>query len=852
MPADRHLALLIPLLLLTNANAADPLPPPDPPGAFARDRSFDMVRLDLNAELDPVAHSITGIASWTVARLGPGPLRLDAVAFGAVSVTVDDASVVALRGIRELTIPVPESAPGTKHTVVVHYEASPQLGLHWRGPPSAGGGPDSPDRYLEVYSQGEGEDNRYWFPCYDHPDDRFAYAGTFTIAGAPSGWTIVTNSGQDLTSYLVMVAAAPYRIVEGPENAVRLRAIVPPGTPDAWIRPILDPLPDMLAWFAERTGVPYAWGHYDQTVVQRFIYGGMENTSSAILTDRVLAPPSVQTTRTWVPSVIAHELAHQWFGDLLTARTAREMWLNEGFASFFAADWEVHAMRVREGEAAGDALAAAKIHAWRMGSLDDGGLAGRWFLGGGGATHAGAALGEASHNVYAKGAMVLTMLRRYLGEEAFWAGIRDYTRGHQHQSVETIDLQRAMEARSGKDLAWFFQQWTELPGVPKVSTSWAWTADAAGGGHVSVELHQGDASAPLEPNSALPIDISVDGGPSTRAWLRGSSLTVNLPAASPPGFVAIDPDGGLLVEWDQKQAPEAWAAQVARGSPYARVMAIRALADQPALANDPLVTLLADPNAPVSVRTAAAAGLGTRRTCAPLTKALRDPDERVRSAAASAIGQCPDRALVGVVLAALNMEPNSDIRSGLLRSAAAIDPTAVTTLARRTLTRPDALDPERATAADVLGIVGLPSDVPALLRTPVGRDVRLAGLRAAVKILRRQELGPSREALRVTLARSAERLLSDLDLRGIQGAIDLLRDVGDARSAAMLEALVRSTTVPDVARQARDAIPAITARVETVSPATPNEVDARLKAMEDRVKALEEGASPGAGQTTPP
>ncbi len=827
------------VLLITTSQAADPpapvLPTPDPPGAFAKDRNFNMVRLELDAELDPVAHTIAGGATWTVQRLGPGPLRLDAVAFHDVAVTVDGAPATVIQGRNELTIPIPESADdyksGVTRKVHVRYQASPQLGLHWRGPAKSSGGADSPDTYAEVYSQGEGEDNRYWFPSYDHPDDRFEYSGRFTIAGAPKGWTVVTNSGDDLPSYLVMVAAGPYLGVEGAPNRVALRAVVPPGTPDAWIRPVLDPLPDMLDWFAQRTGVPYAWGSYTQTFVQRFIYSGMENTASTIMAQRLLSPPSVQATRSWVPSVVAHELAHQWYGDLLTARTAREMWLNEGFATFFAADWEVHDRRVKEGDAAADALAAAQIDGWRRGSLDIGSLAGRWALGGGGATHAGAALGAANHNVYSKGAMVLTMLRVYLGEETFWAGIRDYTFQHAHSSVDTIDLQRALETRSGKDLGWFFEQWVELPSVPKITTSWNWTSE--GGGRVAVELHVTNA------NYTLPIDISVDGAAPTRAWLRGDSSTVTLPAEKPPAFVAIDPAGGLLVDWDQQQSQAGWAAELTSGSPYSRLIALHALADMPAGDHDPLPDVLGAVSQPEPLREAAALALGTRRTCAPLLPLLHDTDERLRSAAAGAMGRCADHTLAAPLLSALGTENNSDIRSTLLRSAAAIDPSAALPVARRELTRADALDPERTAAAEVFGISGTVADVPALLKTPAARDVRLAGLRSAVKILQRQELGPRREALRVTLARSAEGLLSDLDLRGIQGGIGVLKDVGDPQSAALLEALARSTTLPDLAKSAHDAVTAISARVDTVAPATPNETDARLKAIEDRVRALE-------------
>lgn len=803
----------------------------DPPGAFAADRNFDMVKLVLRLKLNPDDRSVEGTATWTVRRLAPGALQLDAIGLTVSAADVDGAAARVVPGPATLTVAMPDTATDVVSTVTLHYHANPQNGLHWRAP-----GPDSVDTFAEVWSQGQGEDNRYWFPAYDRPDERFLYEGSFDV---PEGWNVVTNSGVELPSYLVMVAAGPYAFYNG-EGPVPVRAVVAPGTPEAWVRPVLDPLPDMMAWIGGRTGVPYPWGHYDQVFVQRFLYGGMENTSATIETDRMIGPPSVHVTRPWVTSVVAHELAHQWFGDLLTARTWRELWLNEGFATFFAADWEEHARRVKEGDATADAVHAAAQDGWRRASLDNGSLAGRWFLNGGGAARAGGGplQGEANHNVYSKGAMVLNMLRVYLGEDTFWHGIRDYSQGHAHSSVDTIDLQRAMEQRSGKDLGWFFQQWTELPGVPKLSTSWAWSP-ASPGSELSITLHQTGTAY------TLPIDVAIDGntngGKPTRAWMTGSDLTMTLPAPTAPSFVAIDPNGGLLVDWDQAQGAEAWVAQLRSGSAYSRLLALHRLAAQPAPSDDPMPAMLVDATLPSPLREAIADALGARRTCGPLLTTLTDPDPRMRLATAAALAQCADKALVPPLLARLTgAETNSDVRANLLRAVAALDPKAVLPAARKVLASrsADVLDPERIAASGAIALQGAPSDVPALLRAPVSRDLRTTGLNAAVRILQRQALGPARDALRAQIAQSATPMLKDLDLREVQAAVSILREVGDAGSIAQLEALARATTLPNLARSAHDAAVAIGARVDTVAPATPNEIDARLDALEAGLEKL--------------
>ncbi len=146
---------------------------------------------------------------------------------------------------------------------------------------------------------------------------------------------------------------------------------------------------------------------------------------------------------------------------------------------------------------------------------------------------------------------------------------------------------------------------------------------------------------------------------------------------------------------------------------------------------------------------------------------------------------------------------------------------------------------ERAAAAELIGAAGVPSDVSSLLKTPAERDLRLSGLRAAAHIVQRQPLGDAREKLRRAVAASAERQLDDLDLRGLQGGMSVLRDVGDRGSVALLEALARRSTVPDTAKSARDTAEAIRGRKDVVVPPGAPAEDARMKELEARVKALE-------------
>lgn len=799
----RRLACLVALVLALPAAAEGPIAP-DRRGGVVPDRAFDMEALELDLAIDPTAGAVAGTARWTVRRLGPGPLVLDQVALDIEAVTSGGAPLPWRVDGDTLVIDV----PGAGGEVAVRYRATPRTGLHLRRP-----GPGSPDTYAEVWSQGEGEDNRYWFPGYDHPNDRFTYRGRFAV---PDGWKVLTNAdGTDLVNYLVMVAAGPYEVIGPPEN----QAWVPPGTSAEAVAGVTATVPGMMAHFAARTGVAYPWGPYRQVFVQRFLYTGMENTSATVEHVRLLQPAALHATRPGIESVVAHELAHQWYGDWVTCRDWRELWLNEGFATFFAADWMA--------QARGPSWWAADVKAWLASSRGPGSLAGRPWLG---------PDTPANHNVYQKGASVLQMLRVMLGEERFWAGIREYTASEAPRLVDSHELQRAFERTSGMALDWFFQQWVELPYVPMLKSGWSW-ADGA----LTVDLAQPGEALPVY---TLPVTLEVgraDGGVERRTvWMERRDLQVSLPLPAAPRYVAVDPDGGLLVVPDAAQAPAAWTAQLGSPSPYARLVALDALSDAGAV--DPLRERLFDGGAPLPERAAAARGLGRARACAPLLDALALPDPAVRLAAADALSDCAVPEIATATAAAWRREANPDIRAQLLEALGWADGPAGLKAARAVLGYARRDDAEVRAATDLLGRAGVPGDLPLLLRDAGSRDRRVGGLRAAAAVVGRQALGPERDAWRAMVARSAELELDDLDLRHREAAVAVLGEVGDATSVARLEAFRRVEEVRGLQGAAEAAIAAIRARVDAVRPPTPAETDARLRALEEKLQALESDA----------
>jgi aminopeptidase N len=788
----------------TSAWAEDEPLAPDSRGAAAPDRSFDLLSLHLDLDLDPIKREVSGSARYRAKRFTSGPLTLDQVGLRFGKVTVGDLELSHRVVADTLVIDVPATVRvGDEVDLLIEYSATPRKGLHFRQ-----GGRGSPDSFSEVWSQGQKRDNRHWFPAFDHPNERFDYTGEVR---APVGWKVHTNSGHEMPAYLVMLAAGEYEVVGDADNQVW----VPPGTSKAAIARVQDQVPQMRQHFEERTGVEYPWGSLRQIFVQRFMYGGMENTAAIINTATALTDMPVDHTRTRAPGLVSHELAHQWYGDLLTCRTWRDLWLNEGFATFISTDW-MAADR-------GPDHWAEQVSKWYSWSQTERALAGRFFQGD----------GHVSYNVYSKGASVLQMLRVMLGEDQFWAGIQRYTQAHQHQTVETIDLQRAMEAVSGQELGWFFQQWVELPHVPRVKVSQKW-AD----GRLTVTVRQTAGSE--RPLYTLPIDLEIGtehGIQTRRIWLEDDKVQTEFELEVAPTYVGFDPRGGLLLDLDHEQENAAWEAQLHSPSPYAVRSAISALAETDASGG--LIALLADKTAVPAVRAAVAEALGKQRNSEALLPYLRVGHERVLQGVIIGLSKVADSSVVPSLEGIARSHPNPDIRKAALGAVAAHRPDRATELARGLLKKPMGDGRLTGSAARVLGQHGELGDLSLLLGPSLRSEIRTGGLIAAAKIVSREPAGSGRVKAASRVARVLEPLLQDLDFRARQTSVRLLGELGDDQSIPELERLRREETDDGLARSARSAVKSIRARRSEDPAPKPSEAAAKLEDLEERIEALE-------------
>jgi len=545
----------------TNAGAAQkPFAMPGDTAHYARDRLVDVQHIKLEITIDPARKRVSGTASTTFAPINDG---VDHVEFDAVEMEI---AGVTLRGRSQrprytydgerLRIHLGKRKAGEEITTVVRYSAEPRRGLYFVAPDDG-----YPDKALHVWSQGQDEDSRHWFPCFDFPNEM---ATSEVIVTVPKPLRAVSNGrlvktaerktartfhwrqSQPHVAYLLSVAAGDFAEIEDRADGVALQYYVERGR-EADAKRALGRTPRMIRFFNDRIGIPYPYEKYAQVVVGDFIFGGMENVSATTLTDTILHDRKAhQDLADACDGLVAHELAHQWFGDLLTCRDWAHGWLNEGFATYFDALFTEHyggvdrfryEMRTNAEIYLRDDRARYRrpiVHNRYNEPID---LFDRQF--------------------YEKGSWILHMLRYELGDELFWKSLRHYVKKHRGTNVTTPDLQRAIEEATGRNLDAFFDQWVYGAGHPDLNVSYEWDEGAKQAKLTVKHTQKAEHDTAELFTNAVGVDFAV--GRRTESFRvrmteREQSFFFPLPEA--PKLVRFDPGGWLLKTVEFKRSAE--------------------------------------------------------------------------------------------------------------------------------------------------------------------------------------------------------------------------------------------------------------------------------------------------------
>ncbi|HWO94648.1 MAG TPA: M1 family aminopeptidase, partial [Dehalococcoidia bacterium] len=366
--------------------------------------------------------------------------------------------------------------------------------------------------------------------------------------------------------------------------------------------------PEMIRFFQERIGVPYPYEKYAQVAVADFIFGGMENTSATTMTDTILYDEraAIDMDR---DSLVAHELAHQWFGDLLTCKEWAHAWLNEGFATYFDLLFLEH----HKGQ---DEFAYGRFQNATVYFGEDSGHYRRPIV----QRVYHEPIDIFDRHLYEKGSLVLHMLRYVLGDELWWKAIRHYTTKHAQGVVSTPDFQRAIEEATGRNLDQFFDQWVYKGGHPEYKVSWSWDDETR---VATLNVSQQQKTDDLTPVFAMPFAVDFRSGEQSREFrvmVDQAEQTLHFPLDWRPDMVRFDPGNHVLKTLDFDKPVDELIRQLDHDpDPMGRIHAALALGKKGGTKATEALAACVRSDAFWGVRAEAAKALGSMRTEAALT-----------------------------------------------------------------------------------------------------------------------------------------------------------------------------------------------------------------------------------------
>lgn len=532
---------------------------------YARDRAFETLHVALDLEVDLARRRLAGTCATTVRALRAGVRRvdLDAVDLKVSKVEVDGRRAAFTNAKGKLSVALPRALSETAEAVVtVTYAVErPKSGLHFVYP-----GPHNRENPTQMWSQSQPEDAKRWFPCHDFPGEK---ATSEVRAVVPKGFVAVSNgvllergskNGKETfhwrldrrhSIYLITLAVGRFSEVVEEWDGIPIVYYCEKGR-EADAKRGFAKTAAAMKLFSEKTGVRYPYPRYAQVAVAEYP-GGMEHTTATTQTDACLIDAQAAVDHD-LDTLVAHELAHQWFGDLVTCREWSHAWLNEGFATYM----EVVFLRSERGD---DDADFELLHNSRAYFDEDSRRYRRPVV----TRHYKDPWTIFDRHLYEKGSWVLRMLHAELGDELWWKAVGHWLTKYRDSVVETQQFVRAIEASTGRDLQPFFDQWVYRAGYPSLKMRWAYEPKGRKG---ELWLLQTQEVSEKNPAYRFRARIRVTG----RGWSRTFTETVDgkehrfswtLPGE--PLDVVFDPDFELLWKGDLSKPLAMWLHQLAKG-----------------------------------------------------------------------------------------------------------------------------------------------------------------------------------------------------------------------------------------------------------------------------------------------
>ncbi len=640
------------------------------PGAYPHynpDRPGQVEHIALDLAFDIPNKSYSGTCKVRIVPIVDGidSLTMDAVDLKIKSVKIDSTKQSFDYDGEQLKISLKTpTKSGESFTLTIDYAVeNPQRGIYFVGPDK-----HYPDKPTQVWTQGEDEDSRFWFPCFDYPGQ---LATSEIKARVPKKFFVVSNGelvnteekGDDKIyhwklekvhpSYLMTLAIGAFDEIKDEWNGKPVRYYFEKGRKSE-AKLTMGKTPQMMAALSKWFGYDYPFSNYDQVCVSDFIFGGMENTTTTLLTDRCMIDKRAAIDNERAETLVAHELAHQWFGDLIVINHWSQAWVKEGAATYSEVLW------VEETLGKEEALYYHLNHA-RAYLSEDKSRYRRPLV-----THIyREAIELYDRHIYEKGSCVYHMIRTEVGDELFTQTLSTLLTDNAHSTVETIDLLRAIDKATGRNLRFLFDQYVYRGGHPDYEVGYSWDGDSSLAKVTVTQTQVEDGKSQVQEglfDLKVPIGFGyvTDGKAEvkvTKVRVHEREQALYFPLEKKPDFISFDVGNHLLKTVELTYPVAELKGQLKHDpDPISRLFAAEALAKkgsleavaalEKALSHDPFW----------AVRAEVAEQLGSVQLTqaeAALIKGLKDKNAKVRRAVVTALGDVKTadsyKALKGVV-----------------------------------------------------------------------------------------------------------------------------------------------------------------------------------------------------------
>lgn len=676
-------------------------------------RTIDLIHTKLNLKFDWQKQHVLGIADLTVKPVfyTTNTILLHATNFDINNIKINGTPTTAFEydGEELIITHTKEITRSEEVIVTIDYVAKPNegpvggsaaitsdKGLFFINPLN-----EEPNKPQQIWTQGETENNSRWFPTIDRPNERCTQEIYVTVqdrfkslsngklisstANANGTRTDYWKQDKPHAPYLFMLAIGEYSVTKDSWNGKPVEYYVEEEyATDA--KEIFNHTPEMIGFFSDILDYPYPWDKYSSVICRDYVSGAMENTSAVIFGEFVQ-----KNHRQLIDNdndlIVAHELFHHWFGDLVTCESWANLTLNEGFANYSEYLWYEH----KYGKMRADLHRITELRNY-VGSVEN--------QGGHPLIHYGFQDKEDMFDAhsYNKGGLVLHMLRSYLGDDAFFAGLHRYLVDNEYTAVETDELRMAFEDVTGQDLNWFFDQWYFESGHPQLDVKYDFDTNTK---EIVIQVEQ--LQDPKE-NAAiyqLPTTVRIYDETGKKheiqVLLNERSQELRLKVSDlAPQLVMIDGDDILLAEITEKRSTTEYEYMATYDTPYKyKVMAMQKLK-------------------------------GTANAQPIYMSHLDHPFYGIRSIATQNI-EVTDK-VESLLVKQVELDPHSRVRSKSLTALTATNPTAYTALAKDVLKKQEAYP----VVAEALTLLSSAGDVDAVMYAEQLQDEKSGSVASAV------------------------------------------------------------------------------------------------------------------------